>query len=157
MAWFPSPRGEEEDWSCLGFETNKLWKKLVGRGWFRDDCCGGGGRIWASTRGYIGSVFLKEWNLFLLVGIFFYRFIRDLDWIFSFLFFSFCLSIVNFLIIYFIFGISCVEMEFQRLCIIDFYFCFFETLLKVSRILEFLLILFLFRHDDFLVIYRKFF
>lgn len=71
MAWFPSPRGEEEGWSCLGFETNKLWKKLVGRGWFRDDCCGGGGRIWASTRGYIGSVFLKEWNLFLLVGIFF--------------------------------------------------------------------------------------
>lgn len=70
---------------------------------------------------------------------------------------SFCLSIVNFLIIYFIFGISCVEVEFQRLCIIDFYFCFFETLLKVSRILEFLLILFLFRHDDFLVIYRKFF
>lgn len=70
---------------------------------------------------------------------------------------SFCLSIVNFLVIYFIFGISCVEVEFQRLCIIDFYFCFFETLLKVSRILEFLLILFLFRHDDFLVIYRKFF
>lgn len=96
MAWFPSPRGEEEGWSCLGFETNKLWKKLVGRGWFRDDCCGGGGRIWASTRGYIGSVFLKEWNLFLLVGIFFYRFIRDLDWIFSFLFFSFCLSIDEF-------------------------------------------------------------
>lgn len=88
---------------------------------------------------------------------FFYRFIGDLDWIFSFLFFSFCLSIVNFLVIYFIFGISCVEVEFQRLCIIDFYFCFFETLLKVSRILEFLLILFLFRHDDFLVIYRKFF
>lgn len=57
----------------------------------------------------------------------------------------------------FYFRISCVEMEFQRLCIIDFYFCFFETLLKVSRILEFLLIFFLFRHDDFLVIYRKFF
>lgn len=70
---------------------------------------------------------------------------------------SFCLSIVNFLVIYFIFGISCVEVEFQRLCIIDFYFCFFETLLKVSRILEFLLIFFLFRHDNFLVIYRKFF
>lgn len=73
-------------------------------------------------------------------------------------FYSFFLSIDReFFGNLFYFRISCVEVEFQRLCIIDFYFCFFETLLKVSRILEFLLIFFLFRHDNFLVIYRKFF
>ena len=69
------------------------------------------------------SVFLKKWNLFLLVGdeiLFFYRFIGDLDWDSGYS--------------PFIFRISCVEVEFERLYRRFLIFCFFETLLEVLSV-----------------------
>lgn len=88
--------------------------------------------------GILVSVFLKKWNLFLLVGdeiLFFYRFIGDLDWDSRYSPFSSLLFLYRiFLVIYFIFRISCVEVEFERLYRRFLIFCFFESLLEVLSV-----------------------
>lgn len=78
--------------------------------------------------GILVSVFLKKWNLFLLVGdeilfFFFYRFIGDLDWDSGYSPFSSLLFLYRiFLVIYFIFRISTALKWNLRDCIVDFLF-----------------------------------
>lgn len=123
----------------------------------------GEGRMWGSTWGYIGSVssIFEEvkslstrwgWGFF-----FFCRFIGDLDWDSRYSpFYSFFLSIDREVfgnLFYFgnYLGISCVEMEFERLYhwFFFFFFCFFVYIGlgwyfigSLLRELEFLLIFF---------------
>lgn len=53
---------------------------------------------------------------------FFYRFIGDLDWIFSFLFFLFVYRSMNFLVIYFIFGSRASKWNFRDFVSLTFIF-----------------------------------
>lgn len=152
----------EEGWSCLGFETNKLWKKLVGRGWFRDDLVVRGGanvgkylRVYWICIEYFWRSGISFYSLRMRY-FFFCRFIGDLDWDSRYSpFYSFFLSIDREVfgnLFYFgnYLGISCVEMEFERLYHwFFFFFCFFVYIGlgwyfigSLLRVLEFLLIFF---------------
>lgn len=126
----------EEGWSCLGFETNKLWKKLVGRGWFRDDLVVRGGanvgkylRVYWICIEYFWRSGISFYSLRMRF-FFFCRFIGDLDWDSRYSpFYSFFLSIDREVfgnLFYFrnYLGISCVEMEFERLYHWFFFFLF---------------------------------